>query len=177
VKVLYNQNNDPADDGLSVLSQNFGKGNSDNSQAADDFTVPKGHTWTITKVTVAGSYYSSGVSAPSENVFFYKNKVNAKKQDVPGVQVKKVTLKGKDTSGSFVISGIKGVALAAGHYWVSVQANLAAASGQQWEWEGRAVQSGSPAVWRNLGNGFGTGCTAWTSPVAPCGGLYGSTTG
>jgi hypothetical protein len=53
-------------------------------------------------------------------MFFYKNRVTAKKQNVPGAQVKKLMPKGTDSGGSLVITGIKGIALSAGHYWVSV---------------------------------------------------------
>jgi hypothetical protein len=165
-KLLHNQYNNTT--GYGNGSQDFGKGNADNSQGADDFTVPKGQTWTITEVKVAGFYSSSGASATSENVFFYKTKIK-KKEDIPGALVKKVTLKGKAASGppaaypgSFAISGIKGVSLAAGHYWVSVQANLASSAGD-WYWESRTKQSDSPAVWRNPGGGDGIGCTTWTS--------------
>jgi hypothetical protein len=169
-KLLYSQNNHGAP-GWSVGSVNWGKGNTDDNQAADDFTVPKGHTWAITKVKVTGAPTSG--TPTSENVFFYKNKVNTKKQDVPGALVKKQKLKGKDSSGSLVITGIKGVALAAGHYWLSVQANIP--SGEVWYWNARTVLNGSPAVWRNPGNGVGAGCTAWTpwyvcagaSPTSP----------
>jgi hypothetical protein len=156
-KLLYNQNSDNS--GNNFASINWGKGNTHDTQAADDFTVPKGQTWTIAQVAVTGAYFSS-TPATSENVFFYKNTVNAKKQDVPGVQVKKLTLKGKGSGGSLVITGIKGVALATGHYWLSVQANIP--SGQAWYWDTRTVLGGAPAVFRNPGNAWDTGCTAWT---------------
>jgi hypothetical protein len=95
----------------------------------------------------------------------------ATKQAVPGAVVKSVTLKGKDSSGKFTITGIKGVALAAGHYWVSVQANMSSSAGE-WYWASRTKQSGSPAVWQNPGNGWGTGCTTWT-PYETCTGASG----
>ena len=147
--VLHNQNNDAS--GFGNVSQKFDTAHaSDNSQGADDFTVPSGKTWTITEVDVTGFYSTSsggagGGPATSENVIFYKNTVNSKHQNVPGAKVKSVTLKGTDTSGKFVISGITGVKLAAGHYWVSVQANMSFSTGL-WLWESRTVQSGSPAV-------------------------------
>jgi hypothetical protein len=48
-----------------------------------------------------------------------------------------------------------------GTYWVSVQANTAAA-GNRWTW----ISSNLPAVnngsaWQNPGNGFSSGCTTW----------------
>jgi hypothetical protein len=144
--------------GYGLVSQNLGKGNSDDTQSADDFTVPKGKTWAITEVKVDGFYSSGGGPATSENVFFYKTTVK-NKEALPGTVVKKVTLKGTGAKGTFMIFGIKGVSLAAGHYWVSVQANM---SSGEWYWASRTQQSGSPAMWKNPGNGFGSGCTNWT---------------
>ena len=37
---------------------------------------------------------------------------------------------------------------------------------RQWGWELRAGD-GEPAVWRNPGDGFGTGCVDW-APVTQC---------
>jgi hypothetical protein len=178
--LLYNQDNHPS--GYALISQNLGKTNTESAQAADDFTVPNGHTWTIAQVNVGGKQVDG--SPATETVFLYKNTVNAKKQDVPGTLVKKETLKGKNNgSGSLVIAGITGVKLAAGHYWVSVQANQTSG---EWAWDSRTVQSGSPAAWQNPGNGFATGCTTWT-PYESCTGasgrpdlmfaLYGSSAG
>ena len=53
--VLHNQNNDAS--GFGNVSQKFDTAHaSDNSQGADDFTVPSGKTWTITEVDVTGFY-------------------------------------------------------------------------------------------------------------------------
>jgi hypothetical protein len=156
VKVLYNQSNDAS--GYELVSQKFQKADkTDDAQGADDFTVPKGKRWTVTEVDVTGFYSSGGGPATSENVTFNKTTVNKKKQQhVPGAVVKSVTLKGKDSSGKFAISGIKSVTLKAGHYWVSVQANTNSSVGE-WYWASRTKQHGSPAVWENPGNGYGTG--------------------
>jgi hypothetical protein len=163
-KVLYSQDNDAS--GYALVSTNFGKGDSDDSQAADDCTVPKGQTWTIAQVNVAGT---EGSSAPaSENVAFAKNTVNAKKQDVPGALVKKLTLKGKNTRGSLVITGIR---LMAGHNELMLPMEAVIEAGLRAR-DSRTQQHGSPAVWQNPGNGFGTGCTRWT-PHQTCTGASG----
>ena len=164
--LLYSQDNDAS--GYGLVSQNFGKGNTEDAQSADDFTVPKGKTWAITEVKVDGFYSSGSGPAASENVFFYKTVVK-NKHDIPGTLVKKVTLKGTGAKGAFVISGITGVSLATGHYWVSVQANMTSG---EWYWASRTKQGGSPAVWKNPGNGFGSGCTTWT-PYQSCTGASG----
>ncbi|MFQ5616830.1 MAG: hypothetical protein ACE5GO_10295, partial [Anaerolineales bacterium] len=53
--------------------------------------------------------------------------------------------------------------LTAGTYWVSVQADMDFSAGGQWGWLERTVQSNSESAWRNPSDGFGTGCTSWTS--------------
>jgi hypothetical protein len=176
-RVLYSQYNDPS--GFGLPTTNFGKGNTHDTQAADDFTVPKGATWAITEVNVDGcfifSYCGVGPASVSATVFFYRNTVNTKKQDVPGTPVRKLTLTVKNSSlGPLRVTGITGVKLAAGHYWLSVQANLASGDGGPvgWYWESRTKQHGPPAAWRNPGNGYGTGCTGWT-PYETCTGASG----
>jgi hypothetical protein len=162
--LLYNQDNDACLCGVS--STDYGIA-ADNALGADDFTVPTGKTWTITQVKVTQGPKSG--TAASFTVFFARNAVNTKKQDVPGALVKKQTLKGKidTTNGSVVIAGITGVKLTAGHYWLSVQGNGLPKSAPSWYWATRTVQSGSPGVWENPGNGSGTGCTKWT-PTPTC---------
>ena len=58
------------------------------------------------------------------------------------------------------------VALAAGTYWVSVQARQDITLHGQWFWHERAVQSNQGSVWQNPGNGFGTGCMTWVRQTA-----------
>src|SRR6185312_2531821 len=97
--------------------------------------------------------------ARDENVTFYKNK-----KGLPGA-VKKdfANLAGVDNgTGSFKIKGAK-VKLAAGTYWVSVQANLDFGVGGEWGWENQTTVVGKPAAWVNPGDGFGTGCTVYTT--------------
>ncbi len=53
------------------------------------------------------------------------------------------------------------VNLAAGSYWLSVQAQLDQ-SGGQWYWGDRSVQSINLPFWQNPGDRFHSGCVAWT---------------
>lgn len=83
LKTLYTQNSNSS--GLNVNSQNFSSGTytSANDQAADDFVVPKGKTWRVGEVDVAGVYYNGAGLAQSENVYFYRDK-----NGMPGRSVK-----------------------------------------------------------------------------------------
>lgn len=144
---LYDQNRDAA--GSAVLSDDS------SPQAADDFTVPNGHTWTITELDVTGIYFNGYGPANSETVSFYKDKGG-----LPGhLAAQCANLNGADNgTGSFAIALPKScnAKLSGGKtYWVSVQANIAST---QWGWELSSEINGSPAVWQDGGT-----CPAWCS--------------
>jgi hypothetical protein len=156
--VLYDQNDN--DSGIGITSQNF-EASLDlyDNQGADDFKVPTGFIWKVTEVDVTGVYYNGPGPAPSVHVTIYKNKGG-----LPGSKVVAdypAIVPADNGFGSFQITLPTGAKLQAGRYWVSVQANLEFAVGGQWGWEGRTVQSGQMAAWRNPGDGFGTGCSTW----------------
>lgn len=154
--VLYQNATD--DTGVGIVSQNFESAfDIYDSQAADDFKVPKGHTWKIKEVDVNGVYFNGSGPATSETVYIYSNS-----SGVPGTLVKSKTKTGADTAGSFVIKlGKKGIKLTKGTYWLSVQANMDFSSGGEWGWETPGTQTGMAAQWQNPGNGFSSGCTTW----------------
>jgi hypothetical protein len=70
-EIPYDQNGNDA--GTVINSQNFLTSYYDN-QAADDFVIPRGNTWTITEVDVTREYFSGSGSATSENVVYCDNK-------------------------------------------------------------------------------------------------------
>ncbi|MEI9929375.1 MAG: hypothetical protein WDM89_02080 [Rhizomicrobium sp.] len=120
--------------------------------AADDFVVPKGHTWSVKEVDVIGKYYDGYGPNKSENVTFYADD-NGK----PGKTVKNgtlVNLSGADDGGSLAIAFPKGVKLKPGHYWVSVVANLDFNDGGEWGWELQTTHEGDDAVYQNGSSGW-----------------------
>ncbi len=159
-KTIYDQTGNDA--GVGTISQNFESTfDAYDSQAADDFTVPAGETWTVFEVDVVGRFTEFSGSfrhANSENVFFYQDSGG-----LPGDLIHAFpSLKGTGSeNGSFAIplSG-KGLALKTGHYWISVQIGMDAGYGE-WFWDNQTTTEGDPAAWQNPGNGFGTGCTTW----------------
>jgi hypothetical protein len=155
--VLYNQYNNASSG--DVTSQNFEAANDAfDSEAADDFVVPAGQMWDITTVDVQGDYSGSG-PVVTFNVVFYSNNPAT---NLPGAALATRLASGYvDTSGDFAITLTSSVTLGSGAYWVGVQANMDLASGGQWFWHNRSVTSNQGAAWRNPGNGFGTGCTAF----------------
>jgi hypothetical protein len=152
--VLYDQNDN--DSGGAVSSQNFESAyDLYDNMAADDFVVPAGSKWAVSEVSVTGQYTVG--PAASVHITFYKNKKGLPQKvvaDYPAVKC-------ADTAGSFVCSLKSPAKLKPGKYWISVQVNMDYATGGQWYWEVRSVQSGYEGAWQNPGDGFGTGCTTW----------------
>ena len=71
----------------------------------------------------------------SVNVNFYSDA-----SGLPGSQVAtRPNLTVDDTNGSLTIPIPSAVSLSAGHYWVSVQANMDFGVGGQWGWDDRSV--------------------------------------
>lgn len=167
-KTLYDQTD--GDTGVGVVSDAFDSGTfaSYDDQGADDFSVPKGQTWTVTEVDVPGVYFNGPGPSDGENVTFYSDS-----SGTPGTAVKKGTftgVMGGDSAGTFTIKlGKKGVKLKGGKtYWVSVQTNMNFGGGAgEWGWESSGTQHGNAGMWQNPGNGFATGCTTW-APVLTC---------
>lgn len=55
---------------------------------------------------------------------------------------------------------------------MSVRANMLFLPDGQWFWNERTVQTLSPFVWENPGDGFGTGCLTFSSAQAECGAVF-----
>ena len=99
----------------------------------------------------------------SANVTFYSDA-----SGLPGSQVAtRPNLSVVDSAGSIMIAIPTAVELTAGHYWVSVQANLDFNVGGQWYFEDRTVQSNAEAAWQNPGGGFGI-CPTWGGRQSTC---------
>jgi len=150
--VLYDQTG-TANAGC-ISSSDFGIANKV-AQGADDFTVPTGASWQITKVDTIGGGALTG--SPTAAVFLYGP------GPVPGAQI--FGESGIPVSGANNISILVTGAppLSAGTYWLSVQIT----DPVQWTWCAEQAQFGAAAAWRNPGDGFSTGCTAYT-PVTSC---------
>jgi hypothetical protein len=166
---VYDQTDNPGTS--SVSSQNFEKAYYlYDDQAADDFAVPPSDgAWTIQNIQILGAYWNGTGPLTSVNVWFYGNAGG-----LPGSQVSSQLglVPASDAGGDLVLHLPSPPTLPPGTYWLSVQANMNRSSGGQWGWSTRAVQSYSPFAWRNPGNGYGSGCTAWTTNGA-CGFTYG----
>jgi hypothetical protein len=171
---LYNQMDNP---GASIVSsQNFETAyDAYDDFGADDFVVPAGQSWKITGVGINGDNYNCDMpglppcSPPASfNVFFHVDNGGLPK-DPPAATRANLTYT-ENPAGTFRIKLTPSITIPASpsprHVWVSVQANLDFATGGQFGWGTRTLQSNSPAAWQNPGGGFGV-CADW-SPMAGC---------
>ncbi|KAB2966143.1 MAG: hypothetical protein F9K18_06005 [Thermoanaerobaculia bacterium] len=162
--ILYDQTDNPGTNGFP--SQNFEPANNAfDNQGADDFVVPAGTTWLVDTVDVLGSYSAGGGPVPNVDVFFYADAAG-----LPGAEVfSALGVVPTDAAGDLSVTLPVAAALPAGHYWVSVIANMNFTPNGQWFWSTRTIQANSPYAWRNPGGGFGTPCASWGAGAATCG--------
>lgn len=143
-----------------VNSQNFETAlNAYDDLGADDFVVPTRKVWRLERVEVSGS--SSGATqAATANVFVF-----ADGGTVPGAQLFAQNGVAREPGPTYpdLSLGLAGAPiLEAGRYWLGVQANLTFTPGSNnWWWKNRAPQFGMAAAWRQPGDGFADGCTAF----------------
>lgn len=167
--VLWNQFNNVSDSDIS--SQDFidgdGSFNIYDTRAADDFEIPEGAIWRIERVNVLGIYDDTPDPIQSLNIVFYTNN-RARPDEVIWYCNYRNILPDDILDPSFSTELPTPCMLTAGRYWVSVQADMLFVPNGQWFWFERDVQDLSAAVWENPGNGFGTGCVAFT-PLQGCG--------
>lgn len=164
--VLYDQLTPQGTNGTN--SQRFEAGNSTfDNQAADDFVVPAGQTWTVQRVIANGMYFNGQGPAESFNVTFYTNASGAPGAVVPGGSFTGLLFQNAGDAFTIALPS-SGLQLTQGTYWVSVQVRMDFTPGGQWAWYNRTTQSNSAAVWQNPGGGFGLGCTSWAPRGATC---------
>ncbi len=161
IVTLYDQNDD--DSGVAVISTSFDDAGpiffEYNSYAADDFGVPSGHKWKIREVDVTGTY-ALGSDAPLQiEVLLYRS-AKGLPSGFPIIDCWVSSF--VENQGSFAVKLPKScrTVLKGGRtYWLSLVPLMFQ---DEWTWETRNSRNGKSAAWENPGNGFGTGCTAWT---------------
>lgn len=141
--------------GEGTISENFldRQYNPFDSRGADDFTLME--PCTVRSVNV----YGLAIDQPpmSFRVTFYEDRAG-----LPASQIRGQThLTYSQDVTSFTIPLRVPVTLSPGTYWVSVKANGHSIPGSTgWYWE-RATVNGAGSVWRNVKDGYRTGCTSW----------------
>jgi hypothetical protein len=170
--VLYDQfGNQATSNPYDITSQDFETSlDEGDSEAADDFTIQAGLDWTIDTIDVDGEYFSRDGVPPVPtgfNVRFYANDPATNLPGAPASGAQRLneayTSLG-ESPGDVQVTLSPPVALAAGTWWVSVQARLdygSATETHQWFWHHRATQDGQGAAWRNPGDLWHMSCLAF----------------
>ncbi len=139
------------------------------TEAADDFIVPAGKVWMLDGVDVVGEYYGQGQLGPADSV---NVQIFSERNAFPGTA--SCTYRGLHpvrglADGSFEVNLPAPCRLAAGHYWVSVQAEIDFNTAHQWGWAERQPVRERASAWRNPGGGFATSCNDWGRRQVQCG--------
>jgi hypothetical protein len=143
--VLYDQTTSQAG---AIISSDLVVDSND-SQGADDFIVPSGETWAIDSVNAPGAFGGPDVVLPRVNVFVYQDGGTE-----PGTLVASF-LGVQSTTGpdNLTIPISPALSLAAGTYWISIQADLSdLPDGNSWLWGFRSVDMNDVGVWRQPTN-------------------------
>jgi hypothetical protein len=153
-RVCYEQRDN--DNGSGIVSQNFETPfDAYDSRGADDFEIDR--ACRLTYITVDGTYFDGAGVVDSVNVTIYR----ARRFGPGQVELRRPGRPYNDCGNGCLQVAVKGK-LAAGSHWVSVQANMDFNSGGEWGWLTNNTVRGIGAVWKNPGDGFATGCTAYT---------------
>jgi uncharacterized repeat protein (TIGR01451 family) len=171
--VLYEQMAPLEEPASSITSNDFTPASTgQDTQAADDFTVPAGQTWTITLVEVIGAYSTIPPGTTNVHVFIYANDPDPDPVfDVPLDPPLFQQLNSATTGAPNYAVALSGApTLGPGKYWISIQQAGAFEDDNQgvfqaWSW--RALEIADPAI----GSQFAVKnpdnlCVVWTS--GPC---------
>jgi hypothetical protein len=164
--VLYSQLDDPS--GSAFTDQSFEAPYAAyDGTGADDFAVTDGGGWDISTLNTPGS-----VTVPGSNPFFVSNAFLADAGGEPGAVLSDCDFPGNT---AFTSAGDGDLSIEvecnapAGTTWVSQTVRMDFNPFGQHFWATRATAAGTPAVWRNPGNGFGSGCLDWEPANSVCG--------
>ncbi len=167
-KVLWDQS---ARTGTAVVSSENrldpGAGAFD-TEGADDFIVATGKTWLLDGVDVVGDYYGQGQLGPADSVDV---QIFAESNGFPSTV--SCSYRGLHPArgladGDFEVNLPSPCRLTAGHFWVTVQAEIDFNAAKQWGWAERQAVRERPSAWRNPGGGYQTFCDDWGRRSADC---------
>lgn len=169
--ILYDQLSFPSNEG-GMASQDISDFPTFSCQAADDFIVPAGETWTINEVRAYGKYTQGGGLAQFGHIYIYDNDPSL---NIPGAVVLNFTdLPFVSTPlGDLTIDfSSSPISLNPGHYWISIIPHMPFNPNKQWYWS----KQESPTIlnifqWRNPGGGWNiAGAQDWIQGFKVIGG-------
>jgi hypothetical protein len=141
------------------------------AQGADDFVVTDAAGWNVSAFNFQVTFSAGGIPTPPPAGIVYNVTVFADGGGLPGAAECTYTgvpgvLDGTFTSLSVALTPI--CSLTQGTHWVSLEASFDFPPQSFWSNQS-GTTLGNEGAWQNPGDGFGTGCTAWTS-ISSCGG-------
>lgn len=164
VGVLYSQLDNPSGNGAPAQDFEAAFDSYDN-EAADDFVVPPGQTWSISGVNVVGTI-GNRANLQFVRVWFYSD--NAGFPAAAATCTYNNLTPTGGTLGNLELTLPAPCVLPAGNHWVALQVRGDFSNMGQYFWSNRTTQTNNESVWRNPGNGFATGCVNWGRQTA-CG--------
>lgn len=137
--------------------------------AGDDFQVTWADGWQIEQIHTPGSYSVAGPALGMVYGFYGDG------GGFPGTSLCSGTAPIVSDVDGDILSQLPSVCIlpVSGTFWVSVAARMDYLPGGQWYVSTEAATTGSIARWYNPGNGFGEGCTTWSScPISAINASY-----
>ncbi len=129
------------------------------TEAADDFVIGSGLSWTIEQIFFEGqSGYTDGSTPVIEAAHL---RIYDDNGGLPGAIVHELLNQPVVGNAQYDFTLDTSLVLNSGSYWLSVQA--ADPDNSNWVWSRREPATGQSGVWRNPPDGFATGHTDWTS--------------
>jgi len=131
------------------------------AEGADDFLVTFPNGWDINQINILGFYSPGPGPAQATSVAVYPDAGGTP----AAAPICDYPLLGTftDYGGAFLIPLPTPCSVGPGTYWVSHSARQDVVPFGQHFWVTSTSGNLNDAVWRNPGNGFGTGCTDWDS--------------
>lgn len=162
---LYDQTNACSD---GVASQQFPDFGDSRLQAADDFTVPAGATWTLERVYNQGLF---SVAGPFDSVIveIYDNTGPG---GLPGglyCQETGLTSAGGTSDPNLDVTLDGSCVVGEGTWWVSVLTDQDFGVAGQWFWAQNASNNGSEYAFQDPDGLVGTSCPSWGLGSTTCG--------
>ena len=167
--IIYDQSPDHPNGGY-IVSQFFtDEASADlSSEAADDFVVPEGETWTVGSFGVWGTWWPNSQGNPEKiDIVIYENDngqpgalIDAYGQETEFYEEEWVSASGEHES-YYNFTFPTPISFTEGHYWISFQVHDSYDKVGQWGWQDTPNDILEPWHWRNPGGGFPNGSPEW----------------
>jgi hypothetical protein len=152
--VLYSQLDSKSTN--AIASDEYSNSSSASLKVADDFTVPEGQSWRISRVDTVGVKDSQPLGS-TVNAFLYASSGN-----LPGSELFRQTGIGASGSPNYSVPLRNAPKLSGGTFWVSIQQAGATFTQPGWYWSERTAETGNGAAVINPGGASTASCTDWT---------------